>query len=88
MTNKPNIASKSYWTILNCLLYKKKTPGISPLLVDGKFVSDFYDKVKLFALLYPPIKNACMLISISYRTNTRKSSFHVTGKDILLIINP
>ena len=33
-----NTASKSYWAVLNCLLYNKKTPAIPPLLADGSFI--------------------------------------------------
>ena len=42
MTTKPNesnSAPKTYWAILNCLLYNKKNPGIPPLLADGVFIS-------------------------------------------------
>ena len=49
MTKKlSNTSSKSYWTILNRLLYNKKLPTIPPLLVDGKMVSDFCKKAKHF----------------------------------------
>ena len=34
-----NTSQKTYWTILNRLLYNKKYPTIPPLLVDGKLVS-------------------------------------------------
>ena len=37
-----------YWAILSRLLYKKKIPAISPLFVNGKFVSDFCEKANLF----------------------------------------
>ena len=43
-----NTSSKSYWTILNRLLYNKKLPTIPPLLVDGKMVSDFCKKANIF----------------------------------------
>ena len=51
MTDKlqnPSIASKTDWAILSRLLYDKKIPAIPPLLVDGKFVSDFCEKANLF----------------------------------------
>ena len=35
---------KTYWTIINHLLYNKNIPAILPLLVDGNFVSDFNKK--------------------------------------------
>ena len=53
---------ETYWTLLNCLLYNKKMPAILPLLNDGKFVSDFYEKSNIFnnffASICTPIKNA------------------------------
>ena len=33
-----NAAPKTYWAILNRLLYKKKIPAIPPLFVDGSFI--------------------------------------------------
>ena len=42
-----NTSSKSYWTILNCLLYNKKLPTM-PLLVDDKMVSNFFKKANIF----------------------------------------
>ena len=39
MTNKlndPKATSETYWSTLNRLLYSKKIPAISPLLVNGK----------------------------------------------------
>ena len=51
MTNKlndPKAAPKTYWSILNRFLYNKKILAISPLLVNGKFVSDFCTKANLF----------------------------------------
>ena len=78
-------APKTYWTIINHLLYK-----IPPLLVDGNFVSDFNKKANLFnnffASVCTPIKNASTLPYFSYRTNSRINSFHATENDILLIL--
>ena len=44
MTSKledSNTAQKKCWSKLNRFLYNKKIPAIPPLLVDGKFISDF-----------------------------------------------
>ena len=85
-----NTSPKTYWTILNCLLYNKKIPTIPPLLVDGKLVSDFCEKAnifnKLFASICTPIDNTSCLPSFSYRTGSRIKSFHVTENDILAIM--
>ena len=68
----------------------KKIPAIPPLPVDGKFVSDFYEKSNIFnnffASICTPIKNASTLPSSSYRTNTRIKPFSISEKDILSII--
>ena len=84
-----NTSPKTYWTILNRLLYNKKLPTIPPLLVDGKLVSDFCKKVNIlnnfFASICTPIDNATCLPSFSYRTESRIKSFHVTENDILAI---
>ena len=51
MTNKlndPKAAPKTYLWILNRFLYDKKIPAIPPLLVNGKFLSDFFTKPNLF----------------------------------------
>ena len=41
---------KTYGTLINHLLYKKKFPGIPPLLVDENFVSDFNKKANLLTI--------------------------------------
>ena len=44
----PNIAPKTYWSILNRFISNKKIPNKPPILVDGKSVSNFAEEVKLF----------------------------------------
>ena len=44
----PDIASKTYWSIINKFLNKNKIPNILPLLVNNKLVSDFHKKTELF----------------------------------------
>ena len=64
MTSKledSNIASKSYWSILNRLFYNKKIAAIPPLLVDGNFYSDFCDKANHF---YNSFASICMPMKI------------------------
>ena len=85
-----NPSSKSYWTVLNRLLYNKKLPTIPPLLVDDKMVSDFCKKANIFnnffASICTPIDNTSCLPSFSYKTGSRIKSFQVTENDILAII--
>ena len=72
------------------MLYNKKILTISPLLVDGKLVSDFCKKANIFnnffASICTPTDNTTCLPSFSYRTGSRIKSFHVTENDILAII--
>ena len=86
----PKSAPKTYWTILNRLIYNKKIPTISPLFVNGNFVSDFSVKANLFNEFYAsictPIKNSSVLPPLRYRTNKKLTYFSVFEKDILLII--
>ena len=83
-------APKTYWAILNHLLYNKKIPAISLLLADGKFVPDFCEKANLFNNLFSsictPIQNTSILSPFLHRINVRITSFNVTKEDILLII--
>ena len=84
-----NTSPKTYWAILNRLLYNKKLPTIPPLLIDGKLVSDFCKKANIFnnffASICTPVDNTSCLPSFSYRTGSRIKSFHVTENDILAI---
>ena len=82
MTSKfadSHAAPKSYWALLNCLLYNKKITTIPPLLVNGKFFLISMIKqtflITFFASVCTPIKNASTL-----------PSFNISEKDILSII--
>ena len=82
--------AKTYWNILSRLLCMKKIPAMPPLLVNGKFVSDFCGKANLFnnffASICTPIKNSIVLPLFSYRTNARITLFDFTEEGISLII--
>ena len=55
MTSKladSHTALQTYWLLLNRLLYNKKIPAIPPILVDGKFVSEYYQKGNIFNNLH------------------------------------
>ena len=67
MTTKPeysNTAPKTYWAILNRLLYNKKVPALRTLFVDGSFISDCCKKAYLFNNFFvsicAPIKAMCI----------------------------
>ena len=68
---------KIYWALLNRLFYTKKIPAaIPPLLIDGKFVSDFCGKSNIFnnffASIFTPIKNASALPSFLQNKHQNK----------------
>ena len=44
----PSTSSRSYWSILKTFVNGKKIPIISPLLVNGKFATNFFEKANLF----------------------------------------
>ena len=76
-------ASKSYWTIINQLLYNKIVLTIPSLLDFNKkasFINNF------FSPTCAPINNASTLPYLSYRTDSRINSFHAAVKEILLTI--
>ena len=85
-----NTVPKTYWEILNRLLYNKKTPAIPPLFIDSSFISPYYKKANLFnnflLSICTPLKNNSVLPPLLYKTNIRIYSFYVTNKDILSII--
>ena len=72
-----NTASKTYWVILNRLVYNKTIPAIPPLLIDGSFI------LYVFASICTPTKNNSVLPPLIHDTNPRINSFHVSDKDIL-----
>ena len=43
--DNPDTAPKSYWSIINRFLNKKKIPIIPPVLFEGKLISDFEKNV-------------------------------------------
>ena len=83
-------ASKSYWTIINQLLYNKVILTIPPLLAEWSFVLDFNKKANFinnfFSPTCAPISNASTLPYFSYRTDSRINSFQAAVKEILLTI--
>ena len=88
--DNPKSVRKTYWTIINKSLSKKKIPIIPPILVNGELVSDFKQKANIFnnhfASLCAPIKNGSTLLSFSYKTEKRITSFDIKDGDILLIL--
>ena len=65
--NDPKTAQKTYWILLNRLLYNNIFPTTPHLLVVGKFISHFRTKANLinnfFALICTPIKNTSAIPS-------------------------
>ena len=58
--NDPQTSTKSYWSILNKFLQKKKNPLIPPILSNGTFITNICDTVTLFNSYFA---NQCTLIN-------------------------
>ena len=63
---------------------------MSPLLVNGKYVSEFCTKANLFndffASICTPINNGNTMPPFAYKTKVKIHSFHINHNDISLII--
>ena len=63
---------------------------MSPLLVNGKYVSEFCTKANLFnyffASICTPINNGSTMSSFAYKTKVKIHSLHINHNDISLII--
>ena len=46
--NDPNLAPKTYWSILKSFVNGKKIPLIPPILVNDQLVTNFLEKANLF----------------------------------------
>ena len=74
--NNPNTAPKNILANIKPFLYIKKIPTIPPLLINGKFASDFCTKANLFndcfASIRTSINNGSSLPPFAYKTNERQ----------------
>ena len=88
--DNPKSVPKTYQSIINKFLSDKQIAITPPILVNGELVSDFKQKANIsnnhFASLCTPIKNGSKLLSFSYKTEKRLTSFDINDDDILLII--
>ena len=88
--DNPNRAPKTSWSIISRFLNKRKTPTISPILADGKLVSNFKIKTENFnshfAAQCTPVKNVRALPKFKCRTDKRLNSFTINENDIFPII--
>ena len=88
--DNPFTVLKSYWSIPNNLLGKRKTTNIPPLIVNDFVVSDFIAKVNLlnnfYASQYFPVVNSSTLPNFCYKTQKQISDTEIKEDDILLII--
>ena len=68
----------------------KKMPAMPLILADGKLISDFKIKSKLYNSLFAtrctPVKYVITLPKFKYRTDKHLNSFAVNENDIFLIV--
>ena len=77
----PSIILKVYWSILNTFLNTKKILNIPSLNINGKIISNFEKKVKLFnshvASQCNPVNNLSVPPLLEYKTNGRLVSVNI-----------
>ena len=77
----PSIILKVYWSILNTFLNTKKILNIPSLNINGKIISNFEKKVKLFnshfASQCNPVNNSSVPPLLEYKTNGRLVSVNI-----------
>ena len=88
--NDPQTSTKSYWSILNKFLQKKKIPLIPPILSNGTFITNICEKVTLFNSYFANqctlINNTSVLPPFEYKVNSKIDNVIFTEHDILSII--
>ena len=57
--NNPQIGCKTYWSILNKFVHKKKIPLIPPIFSNNNYVTDISEKAHLFNIFFA---NQCKII--------------------------
>ena len=87
----PATSAKTYWSILKTLLNSKKILCIHPLFHQGKYVTDFKKKAKLFNSFFAKqcsiIQNSSKLpLTLNKKTKNSISSITFNNNDIATII--
>ena len=85
--NDPQTGSKSYWSIRNQFLQKKKIPLIPPILLNGTFITNVCKKVTLFNTIFADlINNTSTLPPFEYKVNSSIDNITFTEHEVLPII--
>ena len=88
--NDPQTGAKSYWSILNKFLQKKKIPLIPPILWNGTFVTTICEKITLFNTFFAdqctPINNSSTLPPFEYKVNSKIEDVSFSKQEIVSII--
>ena len=87
--NDPQTGAKSYWSILNKFLQKKKIPLIPPICLNGTFITKICEKITLFNTFFADqctlINNNSTLPPFEYKVNS-KFDISFTENEIISII--
>ena len=84
----PSVSSKNFWSILKNFVNGKKIPIIQPLLVNDKFVTNFFKNANLFNEIFSkqcqPLKNNSTLPkSNTYHTENRLNDTTFDNKKLV-----
>ena len=88
--SNPNNGPKTYWTILNRIINKKKTMNIPPLLENGLFITNFQTKADIFNELFVQQcslnQNNSALPRFFSRCNTVLENIEIDPSKVLKIV--
>ena len=89
--NDPNLAPKTYWSILNLFVNGKKNPLIPPILVKDQLVINFLEKANLFNEFFTQqcntIENDSTLPNdLVFEATERILSFDISEDEITMIV--
>ena len=90
--NNPSNSNKMYWSIIKTSINGKKTPIISPLLVNNKLIFNFRKKSNIFINFFvqqcqPIANNSILPTTPLLYTQNRLRDFDIdSGKTLKLIV--
>jgi len=83
-------SKKTYWKIINKIINKCKGTKIPPIIFNHNVITNFIDKVNLFATFFSeqctPITTTSVLPNLTHVTNSRFDDIDISDNEILSLI--